>query len=102
MIDNEDIFFLENEEDFGRIDNKIVKRHYPRNNNDQVLDFVFEKDPNLFLRKNKIIIRGSVEVDDGYIPEVGFVAKLFSMLTIDVDSHTISTNRAKYLYSTYI
>ncbi len=78
------------------IDNKVVKRHYPRTNNSQVLDFVFEKDPNLFLRKNKILIRGRVEIDDKYIPECGFVAKLFGMLTIEVDSHTISSNRAKY------
>ena len=78
------------------IDSKVVKRHFPRTNNNQVLDFVFEKDPNLFLRKNKILIHGRVAIDDKYIPECGFVAKLFGMLTIDVDSHTISSNRAKY------
>ena len=82
-------------ENFANIDYKVVKRHFPRTNNDQVLDFVFEKDPNLFLRKNKIIIRGSVEVDNGYVPDSGFVAKLFGMLTVEVDSHTISNNRAK-------
>jgi len=32
------------EEKYGQITSKIVKRHFPRNNNDQVLDFVFEKD----------------------------------------------------------
>mgnify|MGYP006944968740 CR=1 FL=1 len=26
-----------------RVENKVTKRHYPRTNNDQVLDFVFEK-----------------------------------------------------------
>ena len=45
--------------------------------------------------KNKILIKGSVEVDAGYIPEVGFVSKLFGMLTVDVDSHTISSNKVK-------
>ena len=77
------------------IDNKIVKKHYPRTNNEQVLDFVFGKDPNLFLRKNKILIKGSIEIDGKYVPENGFVAKLFGMLTVDVDSQTISSNRAK-------
>ena len=80
------------------LDNKVVKKHYPRTNNDQVLDFVFGKDPNLYLRKNKIIIRGSFEISDTYIPENGFVAKLFGMLTVDIDSHTISSNRAKGEY----
>ena len=82
-------------EKFGTIDNKVVKRHFPRTNNTQVLDFVFEKDPNLFLRKNKIIIRGTVEVDNGYVPDSGFVAKMFGMLTVEVDSQTVSNNRAK-------
>ena len=77
------------------IDQKIVKKHYPRTNNDQVLEFVFGKDPNLFLRKNKILIFGSVTVDQNYIPESGFVSKLFNMLTVEIESHTISSNRAK-------
>ena len=83
------------EEEFQQIDSKVTKRHYPRTNNEQVLDFVFERDPNLFLRKNNIIIKGSIEVDPGYIPDVGFVSKLFGQLTVDVESHTISTNKAK-------
>ena len=79
------------------IDNKIVKKHYPRTNNDQVLEFVFERDPNLYLRKNKILIKGSIELADDCIPDTGFVAKLFNMLTVEVDSHSISSNRAKYV-----
>ena len=83
------------EENYGRINTKVVKKYYPRTNNDQVLDFVFSRDANLYLRKNKIIIKGSVEVDNGYIPDVGFVAKLFGMLTVEVDSFTVSNNKAK-------
>ena len=45
------------------IDFKITKRHFPRINNDSVLEFVFEKDPNLFMRKNKIVIKGAIEID---------------------------------------
>lgn len=91
----EEYIQIPNSENYGSIDSKVVKRHFPRTNNDRVLDFVFERDPNLFLRKNKIIIRGSVEVDNGYVPEVGFVAKMFGMLTVEVDSQTVSTNRAR-------
>ena len=46
-----------------KVDFKITKRHFPRINNDSVLEFVFEKDPNLFMRKNKIVIRGAIEID---------------------------------------
>jgi len=89
----EEVSSTKNETD--TIDHKVVKKHYPRTNSDQVLDFVIGKDPNLYLRKNKILIKGYIEVDSNYTPEVGFVAKLFGMLTVDIDSQTISSNRAK-------
>ena len=53
---------MENEKN-EMLDFKVTKRHFPRINNDRVLEFVFEKDPNLFMRKNKIFIRGAIEFD---------------------------------------
>ena len=64
------------------IDSKVTKRHYPRTNNSSVLEFVFEKDPNLFLRKNKIVIRGAIECDAGYVVENGFVLEGESIVKI--------------------
>ena len=75
------------------IDYKLTKKHYPRTNNESVLEFVFEKDPNLFLRKNKIIIRGFIELDKKLVVENGFAAKLFSKLTVEVDSQQVSINK---------
>ena len=84
------------DENFDReseeIDFKVTKKHYPRINNDKVLEFVFDKDPNLYLRKNKIIIRGSIEIDPAFVIENGFASKLFSMLTVEVNSQVISRN----------
>ena len=77
------------------LDFKITKRHFPRINNDRVLEFVFEKDPNLFMRKNKIIIKGAIECDKNYLPENGFAAKLFSMLTVEIDSQQVTKNNNK-------
>ena len=57
------------------LDYKITKKHYPRTNSNSVLEFIFEKDPNLFLKKNKILIRGSIEIDDKYVLENGWVSK---------------------------
>ena len=74
------------------LDSKVTKRHYPRTNNSSVLEFVFEKDPNLFLRKNKIVIRGAIECDSGYVVENGFAAKLFSMATVEIESQPITKN----------
>ena len=78
-----------------QLDFKITKRHYPRVNNESILEFIFEKDPNLFLRKNKIVIRGAIELGPLVLPDNGFVAKLFSMLSVEVDSQTVSSNRIK-------
>ena len=77
------------------LDYKITKKHYPRTNNSSVLEFVFERDPNLFLRKNKILIRGSITFDSKLINDSGFVPKLFQMLTVEVNSQTVSTNKNK-------
>lgn len=85
---------LSNED--STVDYKVTKRHFPRTNNESCLEFIFEKDPNLFLRKNKILIKGAIEIDQGYIPENGFAAKLFSMMSVEIDSQTVSKNYNKY------
>ena len=77
------------------LDYKITKKHYPRTNNSSVLEFVFEKDPNLFLRKNKILIKGSIQFPNAFTIDSGFAPKLFQMLTVEVDSRTVSTNKNK-------
>ena len=60
----------------SEIDYKSTKIHYPRTNNESVLEFIYPRDPNLFLRKNKISIRGFVEVPEKYLPDNGFAAKV--------------------------
>ena len=77
------------------LDSKIVKRHYPRANNDSALVFSFEADPNLCLVKNNILINFSVELDSNYIPDNAFVAKLFSLLQVEVNSQIVSSNKTK-------
>ena len=77
------------------IDFKTTKKHYPRTNNESVLEFVFEKDPNLFLRKNKIKIFGKMTIPDTCIVDTGFAPKLFSMLSVEIDSQLVSNNRTR-------
>ena len=59
-------------------DNLDVKQTnviYPHVNNESVLEFVFAPHPNLFLRKNKIAIRGTLELDSKYVPDNGIASK---------------------------
>ena len=81
-----------------RIDTKISKRVYPRENNDSALTFIFDSDPNLCLEKNKIQIGFTVEIPENYIPENGFCSKLFSSLGIEINSQLISSNRIRNEY----
>jgi len=77
------------------IDNKVVKRHYAKTNNESALSFTFESDPNLCLVKNNILISFTVELDANYIPDNAFAAKLFSLLQVEVNSQIISSNKTK-------
>ena len=76
------------------VDYKSGKRTYPRTNNDDVLEFIFEKDPNLFMRKNKISIYGSVTINKKFVIDVGFATKLFSKMTVEIDSQSVSPSRS--------
>ena len=79
------------------VDFKSGKRIYPRTNNDDVLEFIFERDPNLFLRKNKISIHGTVTFDKKFNIDTGFAAKLFSKMTVEVESQSVSPSRSSYV-----
>lgn len=75
------------------IDNKLIKKHYPNTNNDQELSFLFEGDPNLCLLKNKISIHMIIELDEKYVPDIGFGPKQFSSLTVELNSQKVSNNK---------
>ena len=77
------------------LDTKITKKVYPRTNNSQILEFIIEKDPHLYLLKNKIVIRGAIEIDINYAVDNNWVSKLFSMLTIELDSQIITKNNTR-------
>ena len=72
------------------IDYKVTKTHYPYENSTDYLEIIFEKDPNLFLRKNKIAIRGTIQINKKYATCSNWASKLFSKLTVFVDSQEVS------------
>ena len=71
------------------LDYKVTKKVYPQNNSSETLEFKFDKDPNLCLRKNKILIRGWVKLPDWYVVENGWVSKLFKTLSIKIDCQEV-------------
>ena len=77
------------------VDHKIVKRIYPRTNNKTSLEFILEKDPNLYLRMHSMKLMLKIDVPTGYYPDTGLAPKLFSDLRIDLDSQSINSSTTK-------
>jgi len=80
------------------VDHKIVKRIYSRTNNKTSLEFILEKDPNLYMRMHSIKLFMNVEFQTGYTPDLALGAKLFSDLRIDLDSQSINSSTTKYVF----
>ena len=78
-----------------QIDAETVKTHYARDNNDKILSFVLQEDPNLLLDWTSIEIGISVDVPDGFVPDNGFASKLFANLSVEIDSQLITSTKAK-------
>jgi len=83
---------MENVSAVEAIDYKVTKTHYALSNTKEGVEVVIPKDPNLFGRKNKILIRGTVRVPAKFIPDSNWGAKLFSQLIVEVESQIVSKN----------
>jgi len=79
-----------------KIDSEIVKTHYPRDNNEKILSFVIQEDPNLLLDLNSICIGFTVELPDDCWPENGLAIKQFRNMSIELNSQLITSTKSKY------
>ena len=86
---------MENVSSSDIVDYKVTKKHFATTNDKRVLHINIEKDPNLYLRKNKILIRGTIQVKKEYCPCTNWASKLFSKLTVEVESQEVSKNNQK-------
>ena len=83
-----------NRESIYKIDSKICKTHYARDNNDKILTFVIPEDPNHCLDLKTITIGFSVEIPKTKIPDNGFASKLFRNLNIELNSQLITSTKS--------
>ena len=77
------------------VDHKVIKRVYPRTNNQTSLEFIAEKDPNLCLRLHTTKLIMAIEYPKDYIADIGIACKLFNDLRIDFDSQTINSTTSQ-------
>ena len=83
---------MENVSPSDIIDYKVTKTIYPFNNNNDSLEFLIGPDPNLFTKKNKLLIRGTVRLHEKFVPDTNWVSKMFSQLIVEVQSQVVSKN----------
>ena len=76
-----------------QVDSQIIKTHYARTNNDKILNFVINEDPNLSLEFSSIVISFSVEIPKTHVPENGFCAKLFKSMNVELNAQLITSTK---------
>ncbi len=81
-------------ESYHQVDAQIIKTHYARDDNEKILTFCLQEDPNLALDLSSISINFSVEIPDDCSPDNGFCAKLFKSLNIEINSQLITNTKA--------
>ena len=77
------------------IDHKVCKKIFPKVNNKTSLEIVLERDPNLFLRLHNMKLHFSLQIPEGYMPDLALPAKQFSDLRIELNSQTVNSSTTK-------
>lgn len=75
-------------------DARVVKNHYPRDNNGKVLSFVMPEEPNLCLDFNSITIGCRIELPADQLPDNGLALKLFRNMNIEINSQLITSTKS--------
>ena len=83
-----------NHEKNNKIDSEIYKTFYPRDNNDNIVNFVLQEDPNLALDFSSIEVGFMVSIPKDKLSENGLASKLFMNLNIELNSQLITSTKS--------
>ena len=84
----------ESNEKYNETDGEIVKTFYPRDNNDNIVNFLLQADPNLGLDLSSVHIGFTVDVPGDMFPDNGFASKMFKNMNIEVNSQLITSTKS--------
>ena len=84
----------EYDEEYFKTDSQIIKTFYPRDNNDSIVNFVLQEDPNLALDLSSLYIGFTVEVPSTTVPDNGFASKLFMNMNVEINSQLITSTKS--------
>ena len=86
-------------ETYYKSDTEIIKTFYPRDNNDNIVNFVLQEDPNLALDLTTLLISFQVAIPKNKFPDNGLATKLFMNLNVEVNSQLITSTKSVYVKS---
>ena len=81
----------------NQADTEIIKLFYPRDNNENIVNFVLQEDPNLALDFTSIEISFQVSIPKTQIPDNGLASKLFMNMNIEINSQLITSTKSVYV-----
>ena len=84
--------------DYAAADSEIIKTFYPRENNENIVNFVLQEDPNLALDLKSIVICFQIRIPKDCFPDNGFASKLFSNLSVELNSQLITNTKSTYVF----
>ena len=88
----------ENSNEIYETDSETVKTFYPRDNNDNIVNFLLQADPNLALDLSSIHIGFNVLIPSTMIPDNGCGSKMFKNMNIEINSQLITSTKSMYVY----
>ena len=84
----------QNEKSYEAADAEIYKTFYARDNNDKVLNFVLQEDPNLTCDLSSIRICFQVTLPENTFPDNGLASKMFQNFNIELCSQLITSTKS--------
>ena len=81
-------------QEYQKTDSEVIKTFYPRDNNDNVVSFVLQEDPNLTLDLSSLYIGFSIDLPNTLLPDNGYASKVFRNLNIEVNSQLITSTKS--------
>ena len=86
-----------NDKSYETPDAEIIKTFYARDNNDKIVNFVLQEDPNLTCDLSSIRISFQVLIPDNVLPENGFASKMFQNLNIELCSQLVTSTKSTWV-----
>ncbi len=83
------------DEAYHKIDSENFKTFYPRDNNDNIVNFLLQADPNLALDMTSILIGFQVSIPKSQRPDNGLACKMFMNLNIEINSQLITSTKSQ-------